>query len=423
MKNMLMLIIIVSISFAQNTIVLCEGNYGQGNAGIWEIQGTESIIEWPGNPIGDTGQSMNIDEYYQTRLCVINNGSSTIEIYQFTYSYPNNIVNHVASVSTNGSGPREMTHGYITNWNSLSITQLDLYTYELTEVYSCPGMPEDIVLHEGFLYVAYPMNADWSTSNMVEKINPETWEVVESYTVSDGPNLMLINDDKLYVSCVSYNADWSTIPATSVIDLNTDEVINNNYGVNFSYGLDMTVIDGNVYRVYNGGIVQLDENLNILPETQIGSLTGVYSMASNNGYIYFGLTDYSAPDDVVVMNTDGEIINTFSVGAIPGSFAFRGLMVNISDNIAYNFDLNPSYPNPFNPSTVISYELMTNSNVELDIFNTQGKLVESLISSTIKQNAGYYEVVWNASNYSSGNYFVKLNVDGKILTQKITFIK
>ena len=56
MKNMLMLIIIVSISFAQNTIVLCEGNYGQGNAGIWEIQGTESIIEWPGNPIGDTGQ-------------------------------------------------------------------------------------------------------------------------------------------------------------------------------------------------------------------------------------------------------------------------------------------------------------------------------------------------------------------------------
>jgi hypothetical protein len=76
------------------------------------------------------------------------------------------------------------------------------------------------------------------------------------------------------------------------------------------------------------------------------------------------------------------------------------------------YAINPAYPNPFNPSTKISYQLPNESQVSLSIYSLQGKLIRSLISS--KQNAGYYTTVWNGLNnagesVSSGMYLILIN--------------
>ena len=86
----------------------------------------------------------------------------------------------------------------------------------------------------------------------------------------------------------------------------------------------------------------------------------------------------------------------------------------------------PCYPNPFNPSTTISYTIPlveTNFNASLQIFNLQGKLVEELVGSGSMQEAGYHSVVWDASNYPSGVYFAKLVAGNYTQTQKLLLIK
>tara|TARA_R110000868_G_scaffold37111_6_gene131439 strand:+ start:21502 stop:23214 length:1713 start_codon:yes stop_codon:yes gene_type:complete len=86
------------------------------------------------------------------------------------------------------------------------------------------------------------------------------------------------------------------------------------------------------------------------------------------------------------------------------------------------FKLDQNYPNPFNPSTVISFNLSKSGFVELDVFNSLGQKVSSLVKN--RMNAKTYEVKFNATNLSSGIYFYTLRVDGAFVnTQKMMLIK
>ena len=86
-----------------------------------------------------------------------------------------------------------------------------------------------------------------------------------------------------------------------------------------------------------------------------------------------------------------------------------------------NFKLKNAYPNPFNPSTTISYSINNYEYVNVAIYNMGGQLVAELINSN--QSAGNYSIVWHASNQPSGIYFVKLSVGNQIATQKILLVK
>jgi hypothetical protein len=81
------------------------------------------------------------------------------------------------------------------------------------------------------------------------------------------------------------------------------------------------------------------------------------------------------------------------------------------------FALDPNFPNPFNPSTVIHYQLPALErsggslfNVSLKVYNTLGQLVATLVHEM--QNAGYKSVTWDASKSASGVYFCRLEATG-----------
>jgi photosystem II stability/assembly factor-like uncharacterized protein len=80
--------------------------------------------------------------------------------------------------------------------------------------------------------------------------------------------------------------------------------------------------------------------------------------------------------------------------------------VSLKENLS--FELAQNYPNPFNPITNISYNLPTESNVKLTIYNPIGEVVETLVNDV--QSANRYEVVWNAANVPSGIYFYTVEV-------------
>ncbi len=75
-----------------------------------------------------------------------------------------------------------------------------------------------------------------------------------------------------------------------------------------------------------------------------------------------------------------------------------------------------NYPNPFNPSTTISFSLQQEELIELEVYNLKGQKVKQLINSRL--SAGLHSVTWNGTDsndqpISSGIYFYKLIVNGK----------
>lgn len=81
-----------------------------------------------------------------------------------------------------------------------------------------------------------------------------------------------------------------------------------------------------------------------------------------------------------------------------------------------------NYPNPFNPVTTIKYSLPANSRVRLNVYEISGKEVAVLFSG--KQVKGNHSVIFNAENLTSGLYFYRLTVDGKVVqTRKLMLLK
>jgi hypothetical protein len=87
-----------------------------------------------------------------------------------------------------------------------------------------------------------------------------------------------------------------------------------------------------------------------------------------------------------------------------------------------NYFLFQNYPNPFNGTTVINYELPFRSNLDLKIYNSLGQLIRTLVKGD--QEAGYYSIILNTEDLSSGIYFYQLIVNGNIInTKKLTLIR
>ena len=85
------------------------------------------------------------------------------------------------------------------------------------------------------------------------------------------------------------------------------------------------------------------------------------------------------------------------------------------------FRLHQNFPNPFNPITKINYELPITNYVNLSIYNIMGQNIVTLISE--KQQAGMHQVEWDASGFSSGVYYYRLNTGQFVDIKKMILLK
>ncbi len=108
-------------------------------------------------------------------------------------------------------------------------------------------------------------------------------------------------------------------------------------------------------------------------------------------------------------------------------FVMGGLSAPDDENgLPSVFALSPNYPNPFNPSTVISYQLPVNSKVRLNIYNTLGQEVRTLVNG--KQSAGFKKVIWNGRNnqgvsVSTGVYICRMQAGSFVQSRKMILVK
>ena len=90
-------------------------------------------------------------------------------------------------------------------------------------------------------------------------------------------------------------------------------------------------------------------------------------------------------------------------------------------NLPIVFSLSQNHPNPFNPITQIKYALPKDSYVTLDVYNILGQRVATLVDG--KQKAGYKTARWDASPFSSGIYFYRLQAGDFVQTRKMVLIR
>jgi len=416
-----------SLLMAQtHTYVLCEGNFNSLNSSLWSVNSNYTQVDGPiywnqsNNPLGDTGQSLKI---HNDKLYIVMNNSNTIEIADISNGFQ-----YETSINIPNAGPRDIeivnNIAYVSCWYLNGIICIDLQDYSFIDTLNCNGLPEDLLYYNEKLYTSITMNPDWSSSDKVLEFDLSTGFpfVSNTFTVVTGPEELLGFQGCIYVSSTYYDSNWNTYAGNSKIDLSTGMVMMKNFGVSFSFGRDITSLNEKVYRVYNNGICSLTDSLTMEPNGQIGNYSSIYSMASFDDQIYFGLSDYTAPDNVVIVDFNGNEIKIFQVGAIPGSFAFY----ESNSPMISGFELSQNYPNPFNGTTNIPFKIPDSGRVTLSIYNSIGQHIVNLIDS--KSTAGDFSIVWNGLNktgipVSNGIYFATLKTAHQCSRIKMLYLK
>jgi hypothetical protein len=85
------------------------------------------------------------------------------------------------------------------------------------------------------------------------------------------------------------------------------------------------------------------------------------------------------------------------------------------------YSISQNFPNPFNPSTVITYSIPVSSNVIINVYNVLGELIRTLVNEN--QEAGIYKVNFDAQGLSNGVYFYKIQAGNYTETKKMLLLK
>jgi len=138
----------------------------------------------------------------------------------------------------------------------------------------------------------------------------------------------------------------------------------------------------------------------------------------------FGLVEPN--NDTKIISIKSEIDEPAEATVIYKFFAKdRSLIAAGTQKIALviptEFRLMQNYPNPFNNTTTIRYAVPEETDIQLEIFDISGRLVETLISQL--HQPGFYDLKWSGRQAASGIYFIKLEAAKTVLTQKMILLK
>lgn len=95
--------------------------------------------------------------------------------------------------------------------------------------------------------------------------------------------------------------------------------------------------------------------------------------------------------------------------------------VPVSPELPREIVLHQNYPNPFNPTTTLTFELPEQAEVRLQVFDSMGRLVSTLINGSVQ--AGVHQVRFDGSGLASGLYFVRLQTGQMVFSRSVTLIK
>ena len=241
------------------------------------------------------------------------------------------------------------------------------------------------------------------------------------------------NDTKLDFVLSGYDKDQQTY--VTYLYENISQTLNSKPSV--PSGLSEEISSNGVKLLWNPSIDPETGSKSITYNIRIGSspgLSDIYSaMTLNNSGVRlipaFGNTNHNTSWEISGLE-QGEYywsVQAIDNGFLASEFASEKSFIIQSPTSVENeifvkeFKLDQNYPNPFNPSTVVSYSIPQNSFVTLKVFDALGNEVATLINET--QNAGYYNINFDAGRLSSGVYLYKITANKFVQTKKMILMR
>jgi hypothetical protein len=134
------------------------------------------------------------------------------------------------------------------------------------------------------------------------------------------------------------------------------------------------------------------------------------------------------PDGTIITTTYGHWISGEEPFIVSSRFTFDEIDTLATGfgrghgSINHDYELYQNFPNPFNPKTVIQYNLPVASHANLCIYDIAGQKMATLVSGN--QRAGFHSIEWDASQFASGVYFYRLSSEaGSLKTRKLVILK
>ncbi len=162
------------------------------------------------------------------------------------------------------------------------------------------------------------------------------------------------------------------------------------------------------------------ESLDLIASEQVPVGTNPVQLLYNSGELLISgdFNDMLFLDDLEL--DSGENSRSGFVATIDLSGTTTSVAAGPS-SVTTDFSLAQNFPNPFNPATTLKFTLAREEHVAIDIFNSLGQRIETLVNTKLAH--GSHEVVWDASGQPSGSYFYTLQAGQFIETKKMVFVK
>lgn len=322
-------------AYDNGVLILNQGGFGNGNASVSYLsndlntfQNNIFSVVNPSIILGDTAQDIG---FYLNNAYIVINGSNKIEVVnRFT-------MKHIKTIDAGLNNPRYIVFsrgkGYVTNWGNGSsnfddyVAVINLNTNTVSETISIAEGPERMVVANDKIYVAH--SGGFGFGNSVSVIDAIDYNVT-SIAVGDVPNSLEVYNGTLFVLCGG-KPSWSgseTGGKLSKINLSNNSVSTIDF-LSMSHPSNIEIDGSSMYYTIDSDVYKTTTSTATLPTTALFSTTaqgvyGIYSFAVKNDKIYVGdAADYSSDGKVNVYSTSGVLKTSKTVGVIPAGFYFN----------------------------------------------------------------------------------------------------
>jgi glucuronoarabinoxylan endo-1,4-beta-xylanase len=157
------------------------------------------------------------------------------------------------------------------------------------------------------------------------------------------------------------------------------------------------------------------------------AILGNYSLTEGEHTLTIGYREDGAKLDKIIVSRYTELPEGFGTDAVNTCDTptvappDTSVIVNSISENEINYSLKQIYPNPFNMSTVIKYDLKDAGHINISVYNLVGDEIETIVDKN--QPAGEYKIVWQVGDLPSGIYFCKFKVGDTVETRKIIIQK
>jgi hypothetical protein len=285
--------------------------------------------------------------------------------------------------------------------------------------------------------------ADWSKNegavfnnmadNLIEDFNGSNWKINKHSAFEDtvfvnvkDKFINALNVGTMFVNYLGHGSyyQWSNGNLFDIYDI--ENLTNENFpfittSISCDYLFDQqndsTIAEGLIFGKDKGAVASIGSSGLNYASSGYGFISEFYKQIRTNNFGRIG--DH-------LLNVQQKLTDEYSkrftlLGDPAMTIQTKLIAGNVDIKIPDSFVLHQNYPNPFNPKSIIKYEISKTGYVTLGVYDILGKEITTLVNEI--KSPGYYEVIFNGANLSSGTYFYRLQTGEFFSSKKMSLIK